>query len=324
MLRCSRCSHVFPPKGIEAAPAPPPKAPPAPPTATKPETLSFSFDDDADWSQEPLELDDIPEEQFSLNLADDATIIAPPEPEPEPEPVPEPDPEPPAPRRALEPAPPRVHESRIRAPRRPTPTTPKEDPLANLRWDDPPEADPEPPPRSGMTLRPVFVFLALVVGAYAILARTLYGNPQWSDQLMAAVPPLANAGNERMLNRRVLLINVESRLRHTKEGDDVFLITGNVVNNAAVPLRNVQILAKLLDANGTQIQDQLIFCGNSIPTKMLKDLSSQQVAIIPRLRPNNRFLIQPGEKAPFVIAFVNPPSAVAEFTTQVVSAQRQA
>ncbi len=311
MLRCSRCSHVFPPPG-EATPIPP-STPAAPSSTTKPGTLSFSFDDDADWTEETLDLEDIPEEQFSLNLADD------------PGEAPAPAPEPPTPRKVATP-PRRTPEPRARPNRQPPATAPKEDPLANLRWDDPVDADADanPPPRRRPSLRPIFVFLVLVVGAYAILARTLYGNPEWANHLMQTVPALANSGNDRMLNRRVLLVDVEAHLQRTKEGDDVFLITGNAVNNAAVPLRNVQIMAKLLDASGTQLQDQVIFCGNSIPNKMLRDLSSQQVAIIPRLRPNNRFLIQPGEKAPFVIAFVNPPSAVAEFTTQVVSAQRQA
>jgi len=270
--------------------------------------MSFAFDDDADWSQEPLDLEDTPEEQFTLNLTDEPPPPEPPPPKPPAAPAPEPKPAVPAP----EPKP------AVRA------QTPKEEPLPNMRWDDPEENSEPEPPGTGVRLRTMFVFLFLVVSAYALLARTMYADPQWTERLMRALPPLATGGDDRLLNRRVRLVDVEGRVWRTKEGDDVFLITGNAENDAAVPLRNVQILAKLLDKNGTPLQDQMIFCGNSIPGKMLHDLSSQQVAIIPRLRPNSRFMIQPGEKGPFVIAFVNPPSAVTEFTTQVVSAQRQA
>jgi len=311
MLRCSRCSHVFP--STDTAPAPARPKRPAPPVPTTPKAkadpLSFSFDDDADWTRETLDLEDIPEEQFSLNLADEPVTEAAPEQRPKrkAESRPQRAPEPPAPPKAAA---------------RPRP--PKEDPLADMRWDDPTDEADSEVSRTGIRLRTIFIFLILVVSAYAVLARTLYGNPDWGNRLMRSFPPLAGTGNDRLLNRRVQLIDLEARLRRTKEGDDVFFITGNAVNNASVPLRNVEILARLLDKDGNQLQDRIGFCGKTIPDKMLRDLSSQQVTIISGIRPNKSFMIQPGEKAPFVIVFVNPPNAVAEFTTQVVSAQRQA
>ena len=39
-----------------------------------------------------------------------------------------------------------------------------------------------------ISLRPVFVFLFLVVGAYALLARALYADPEWTRQLVDRVP----------------------------------------------------------------------------------------------------------------------------------------
>jgi hypothetical protein len=185
--------------------------------------------------------------------------------------------------------------------------------------DDQAEQEPGRP----VSLRPVFVFLILVVTGYAVLARTLYANPEWSNEIVRALPMVGSGSQDRLLNRNVHLVNVDGRYETVKDGKDIFVISGQAVNQGSVPLGTVQVLARLLDEQDRVIDEQVIFCGNSIPLSLLRDLSAREVAIIPRLKPSSRFLIEPGEKSPFVVVFADPPRSVASFTAQVVAARRQ-
>jgi hypothetical protein len=79
-----------------------------------------------------------------------------------------------------------------------------------------------------------------------------------------------------------------------------------------------------MDPKGTVLQEKPTFCGSSVPLTVLRDLSLHAMEIIPHLKPSDRSVIQPGERSPFVIVFTDITTPIAEFTTEVVAAQRQA
>jgi len=304
MLKCSRCQHVFPGPWAAGKTRRPRSTPPAP--AHEVENPSFSFDEDDDW-QQPEPPAEGKDDEFALDVEDEPD-------RPSPVPQPPPAPQPVAPSKDLA-------SSR--------PATPKvaAEPVA-LSWDDGAEetAAEEPAGRQPLriSLRPVLILLVLIVISYAVLARTLYANPEWAYGLIRRVPVFGDGLSSQLLNDQVDLIKVEGGYQRTKEGKVFFLISGQALNNAPVPLTQVQVVARLLDRNGTVLQEKPTFCGSSVPIAVLRDLSLQAMEIIPHLKPSDRSVIRPGETSPFVIVFTDVPGAISEFTTEVVAAQRQA
>jgi len=284
MLKCSRCQNIFPGPWASTKPR---RGPTPPPDAShQEESLSFSFDQEDEWHDEPPPAPRLPEEQFSLDLEDSATgdDMA----------------------SSEKPTPPRV-------PAEPAPMT----------WAEPEDEEEKGTVTPRISLRPIFIFLVLVVSTYAVLARTLYANSEWAEDLLRRAPLLGSTLGGQLLTDQVALIEVRGTYQRAKEGKNFLLITGQALNNAPVPLMQVQVHAKLLDGNGNVLDDKSAFCGNSVPASVLRDLSLHVVEIIPRLKPTNRFLIEPGEKSPFVIVFTDVAPRAAEFTAEVVAAQRQ-
>lgn len=175
-----------------------------------------------------------------------------------------------------------------------------------------------------VSLRPVLILLVLVVASYGVLARTLYANPEWANGLMRRVPVLGEGLRSQLFNDQVDLINVEGGYQRTKDGKLFFLVTGQAVNHASVPLRQVQVVARLLDEEGNVLYEKPTFCGSSVPLGVLRDLSLDAMAIIPHLKPSGRMGIDPGETSPFVIVFTDVSAPVAQIATEVVAAQAQA
>ena len=278
--------------------------------------MSFSFDDDDEWRAPELTSDDVPEDAFLLN--------APTEP-------------------AAAPA--------VR-PRRPRPTRPLPG-QESLRFDDddgddedlgpaaaehdPDGLDPEPEftmdvapaaqaeveRRGGISVRSVFVFLAVVVCGYGALTWSLLDDPDWASRLTRGLPVIGASLRDVSAGDDIALVDVHGRYERTKDGKVVFVITGKAVNQSADTLRSVQIIASLQDAGEHQVERQVTACGNALEAK-IRELSVHQVGILRGIKPPPDLGMQPGSNCPFVSIFTEVPAAATSFTTEVVRAQRYA
>lgn len=293
MLKCTRCRHVFP------APAHPHPARPGAKPAPRQENLSFAFDDD-DWHAPDAPVEDVPEEQFLLNV-------------PDPDPAPPPSPAPPAA------APPR------RAPTRDDHQF-GDDLLVDdddRFTDDGAEEDADEPPAAGIGIRSIFVFLILVVCGYGALTWTLLDDPDWAARLARTLPLIGKDVRERTVGEEVGLIEVQGRYERTKDGKLVFLVTGKAVNRSAESLRGVQVVSRVYDGGDRSLEEQISACGNPMEAR-IGDLSIHQVAILRAIRPPADFSVQPGGHCPFVAIFLDVPATVATFSAEVARANRQA
>jgi len=311
MLKCAHCRRVFPAPGQPTG-ARRPKRPAAE------DNMSFSFDDEDDeWRAPELTSEDVPEDAFLLNAPAGA---------------------------AAEPAPPRPR--RPRSPR----TVPEQE---SLRFDDPDEdeeaeaeaADPDEvdeaaeeeefvlgdvpaaratePRRGGISVRSVFVFLAVVVCGYGALTWSLLDDPDWAGKLTKDIPIIGASLREVTAGEDIALVEVNGRYERTKDGKVVFVITGQAVNQSADTLRSVQIAAALQDAGERQLQQQVTACGNALEAK-IRELSVHQVNILRSIKPPPDLGMQPGSRCPFVTIFTDLPGGATTFTTEVVRAQRYA
>ena len=326
MLKCSRCRHIFPAPNTKPAAASAKSPPRARPVRPSDQTLTLPFDD-GNWKEgaDPRRAAEFdisePEEAFTLGADDAAPALLVSEPDDEFAPS---HPQP----RATSPL--DADEMDL--------TRPEDDmdaaPAAVTEDDDAPtrrRTTPRPrPPRAGTAgaggtnyLRPLFVFLAVMVAVYGFIARTLLANPPLTDRLVGQLPIVGTLGDERLLVRKLALSEVTGTYQRIRDGKTVFVISGRVFNTAPVPLHGVQIAGKLMDSDGAVIDQKVISCGNVISARVLKDLTPQEVSILQKLSPPQHFTIGPGEVSTFVIVFMDPPAHAVEFVAQAVAARRQ-
>lgn len=320
MFKCSRCHHIFPAPsaGEQSPPAPGTGRAKANPPASE-ENLTLPFE--ATRGKKPAHA--APAEDAGARDSDEDFTLGT-EPQPGDLTVPEDDAEP-----ELPPTPPpvaRTHEEEADEPNEMDLELTRDDDEAEIEEVAPkrPRRPRTPPPRERSHIVPLFVFLALVVTAYGVLTSALFANPALSDKLVGRIPLIGTLGDERLLVRKVALSEVVGNYQRIKDGKEVFVITGKALNTAPVALQGVQIAGKLFDNTGAPLDQKVISCGNVISTKVLKDLTPQEVSILQKLSPPKKFVIEPGESSTFVIVFMDPPRQAVEFTTQVVAAQHQA
>ena len=335
MLKCSRCKRVFP------APRPKKQAverPPGKATADE-ENLTLPFDEPG-WKDEPPAPSGdltIPgkEERYTLGTDEPADdLVVPPDTVTEPA-APAPEDEPRAAlRRPAEPSAPDPLEgddlelehdeleivAEETEPAAAVPAAPRRPP--QRRGSRGGASRPSPPPDTERgKVWALMVFLAAVLASYGMLTRALFASPQLCDRLLSRVPLISALTDQRLLTRKVALSEVSGGYQRIKDGKQVFVISGKALNTAPVALHNVQIAGKLFNDAGQELDEKVIFCGNSITIKMLKDMTLPGISILQGLRPAKGSALEPGESSPFVIVFMDPPHQAAEFTTQVTAAQ---
>jgi predicted Zn finger-like uncharacterized protein len=298
MLKCTRCKRVFPAPGQSSPGRTRQKSPP------REENLSFAFDDDDDeWRAPELTPEDVSEEKTALNVGDEETA---------PEPAPAPTPARPAP----------ATPARRAAPRRDVDVLSYDDEFDTEEVgavEDEADADPV----GGISIRSVFVFLILVVCAWGALTWTLLDDRDWAERLTQRLPLVGNEVRNRTVGQDVSLLDVRGRYERTKDGKLVFVVTGKAVNHSAESLRGVQIVARLYDRTDRPLEEQVSACGNPMEAK-IGDLSIHQAAILRGIKPPPDFSVQPGAQCPFVAIFLDVPTSVGTFSTEVFQARRQA
>jgi hypothetical protein len=306
MLKCARCKRVFPAPGQPAG-LRRPKRPAAD------DNMSFSFDDEDDaWRAPELTSDDLPEDAFLLNAPADPA---------------EPAPRPRRPR-AARPVP---EQESLRfddgddeaAEPDDGPATTDEDAEDDFTLGDEPVARTAEARRGGISVRSVFVFLAVVVCGYGALTWSLLDDPDWAGKLTKDIPVIGASLREVTAGEDIALVEVSGRYERTKDGKVVFVITGQALNQSADTLRGVQIASALHDPSEKPLQQQITACGNALEAK-IRELSVHQVNILRSIKPPPDLGIQPGSRCPFVTIFTDLPGGAATFTTEVVRAQRYA
>jgi len=324
MLKCARCRRVFPAPGSGAAARGRSKS------KASDENLSFSFDDDDEWRAPELTSDALTEDALVLNAPDDSDAGG------------EPAPAPALPRRprATRPLPGQeslrfdverdyeqgdaaAEDSEAAARRRwGREAADEDDDAAGFALGEARKTARAEAGKGGISVRSVFVFLAVVVGGYGAMTWSLLDDPDWSRRLTQSLPVIGATIDDSDAAAHVLLRDVQGRYERTRDGKNVFIVTGTAVNNSSESLRGVQIVATLYDGANQRLQDQRAPCGNALEAR-IRELSVHQVSILRSIKPPPGYAVQPGGRCPFVGIFLDVPPTTASFAAAVAAAQRQ-
>jgi predicted Zn finger-like uncharacterized protein len=164
----------------------------------------------------------------------------------------------------------------------------------------------------------LFALIALGYGATTVLIRSapapaaeiLSHLPKVGDRF---IPPVAPA-------RLVAMRDVHSDYLRTKGGHTALVVTGIAENVGNHALHAVQIAASLHDATQHTLASRMVYCGNNLSAPMVAQMTPHELDFFQKLDPPKAFALEPSATSPFVIVFIDPPSAVSRFDVSVASA----
>ena len=193
---------------------------------------------------------------------------------------------------------------------------------------EPPEASPstatqtddEPPP--DRRRKPVGRFalrtLVAVTLGFTLLSIYLFTHRARVAGALAEIPLLGpELSAKRLSPAHVQLTDVHGAYTRVHGDALVFVVTGTAVNNAPVPVSAIEIQARI---SGAREQRRMVFAGAA--PHDVRDLSAHEIDLLQTLRPPHDWRLLPGQDGDFLVAFVDPPVPLKEFSAEVVSVQR--
>jgi predicted Zn finger-like uncharacterized protein len=160
--------------------------------------------------------------------------------------------------------------------------------------------------------------LMTVTIGFTLLSIYLFTHRGRVTDLLAAIPVVGTELSAKRLSpAHVQLTDVHGTYERVHGDALVFVVTGTAVNNAPVPVSAIEIQARI---NGAREQRRMAFAGAS--PHDVHDLSAHEIDLLQTLRPPHDWRLLPGEDGEFLVAFVDPPVPLKEFSAEVVAVQR--
>jgi predicted Zn finger-like uncharacterized protein len=168
---------------------------------------------------------------------------------------------------------------------------------------------------SGITAIRFAARAALTVAfVYGIVSIYLHTHPERARDLFAAIPLVGEQMADARLNPgHIQLVEVRGEYKRVHGDRLVFVISGTAINNAPVAVASVQVEGRVI---GEHEQQQVVYCGAA--PQDVEDLGTREIDLLQTLKPSSDWLLRPGEQDRFLIAFVDPPTALTEFVAEVV------
>jgi hypothetical protein len=162
---------------------------------------------------------------------------------------------------------------------------------------------------------------AIVVLFFGIVTIVIQSAPIASAGLLSTLP-IVGEGLEPPVAPalRVALSQVQAQYAKLKGNQTALVITGTVQNLTSGALGAVRIEAALTASTPQPLRTQEVYCGNSLSSRMIGEMTSHEIEFFERLAAPKSFTLGPQASAPFVIVFIAPPSGTANFQLRVLRA----
>jgi predicted Zn finger-like uncharacterized protein len=181
------------------------------------------------------------------------------------------------------------------------------------------DGDREERPRRRSAARCALRAVVAVTLAFALLSIYVFMHRARVAEVLAQVPVVGPDLVALRLNpAHVQLTDVRGQYTRVHGDTLVFVITGRAINNAPVPVSAIEIAGSI---NGTHEQRRLVYAGAA--PHHVDDLSQREIDLLQTLQPPENWRLLPGEEGEFLVAFVDPPMPLREFTVEVASVRRR-
>ena len=114
--------------------------------------------------------------------------------------------------------------------------------------------------------------------------------------------------------------NLQGVFLTNQTGGEIFVISGEAVNNYKKPRASIQVKATILGPKGETLLQKSAYCGNILSKEQLTTLTMAKIEEAmgsPFGDSLANLGVQPGKGIPFVIVFSGVPKDAAEFSIEV-------
>jgi hypothetical protein len=114
--------------------------------------------------------------------------------------------------------------------------------------------------------------------------------------------------------------NQQGAFMVNREAGEIFVVTGEAINNYKEPRASIQVKASILGSKGEILIQKTAYCGNNFSREQLTTLSMDKMEEAmgsPFGDALSNLSVSPGKGIPFAIVFNNIPKNAGEFTVEV-------
>ena len=184
------------------------------------------------------------------------------------------------------------------------------------------EAAAEFSPNLPLSVTPYFLLCGGLLFLFSSLTLAYKARPAPIENWLKAVPWIGHSilKNDH-LRQGIVLQAGRPRFQRIQGNREVFLLSGVALNRNRVKVREVRIEGYAFGSDGKVIDRQIITVGNAISSKIVRDLTVQEIATLQKQSPVKRFEILPDESAPFSIVFLKSSAEIKSFGYRILSVE---
>jgi predicted Zn finger-like uncharacterized protein len=167
-------------------------------------------------------------------------------------------------------------------------------------------------------------FLALfflVACGFIAITFAIHGAPSSALSVLNRLPVIGPRFTPPIVPAElVALRDVHAEYGHGRDGRLALVVEGNAENVSSTALHTVRIMARIWTPSGAAVARRQVYCGNSIGTRTIAQMTTHEIEFFQELPPPKTFSLDSSAACPFVIVFVDPPPQVAHFDIAVTQA----
>jgi predicted Zn finger-like uncharacterized protein len=202
---------------------------------------------------------------------------------------------------------------------------------------DKPETDLPPPPLSlekreslmtansrpeqRLSTLPYLTLFCCLLLFYSVLTFVNRADPETTEAIIKDIPLLgASLFKNNHLRQQIDLQSLHSSFQAIPGSREVLVISGMALNHNPMSVRGIQVEGNIYNAEGREIERQVVWVGNAISPKIIRGMTPQEISDIQKLPPLKRFEIGPEETTSFAIVFFKAREEIKYFSCRVLSA----
>jgi predicted Zn finger-like uncharacterized protein len=172
---------------------------------------------------------------------------------------------------------------------------------------------------------PFLSLFGLLVVLFGLATAFHLAHPNVSEGIVRSIPlvgPSVLKNNH--LKNSVALQSLHASHQTIQGNREVLVITGVAQNQSPVVIREVRVAGQLYNLEGKEIEQQIIWIGNAISPRIIRNMTVQDISDLQRLKPLKTFEIPPGDSIPFAIVFLKSSKEIKDFSCEVLTAEGEA
>ena len=171
------------------------------------------------------------------------------------------------------------------------------------------------------SIAPYLTLFAILVIAFSLIAVISHAHPRASEDVVKKIPLFcASVLRNSHLKEGILIQSLRGGYQSVQGNRELFVVTGVVVNQNPVVVREIQVAGRVYDDGGRELEQQSIWIGNTISTKIIRGMTPEDIPHLQNLRPLKSFEMPPGDSVTFAIVFLKAAKSAKNFSCEVALA----